>query len=221
MNPLPTIVYRAEFITPSGSSADTEAHLQAQRESEAEQFRRAQSGCPEAFSALVDVYGPRLLRYLARWTGNDQDAEDLTQETFLKAYRNLKQCAHARAVGGWLFTIARRTALNFQRARRSRPSHCVELPAELPESVPSRVVADADDGLWEIARGLPPDQFELLWLCYAESLTMAEMSRVLGCSTINVRVRLHRARRQLRQRLEKCGWQGEENARGASCPQRS
>jgi RNA polymerase sigma-70 factor (ECF subfamily) len=201
---LPTIVFRAEFHPPPEPASDSEAQAQAQaqKEFEAEQFRRAQSGCPEAFSALVDAYGPRILRYLGRWTGNDHDAEDLTQETFLKAYRNLKHCAHARAVGGWLFTIARRTALNFHRARRSRPSHCVELDSELAEPARSNPVADADDRVWELARGLAPAHYEVLWLSYAEGLSVAEVARVMGCSAINVRVRLHRARHLLRRRLE-------------------
>jgi RNA polymerase sigma-70 factor, ECF subfamily len=202
LNPQPTIEFRAEFITPPGRIAESESRLDARREFEAEQFRQAQSGCPEAFSALVDEYGPRILRYLRQWTGNEHDAEDLTQETFLKAYRSLKQCAHARAVGGWLFTIARRTAQNFHRARRSRPSNCVELPPEMAEPARSRVGADADDSLWEMARALGPEQHEVLWLCYAEGLSVAEIARVLSRSALNVRVRLHRARRELRRRLE-------------------
>ena len=197
-----TIVFRAEFHPPPGPTPDSEAQWQARKEFEAEQFRRAQSGCPEAFSALVDAYGPRLLRYLSRWTGNDHDAEDLTQETFIKAFRGLRQCAHARALGGWLFTIARRTALNYHRARRSRPSHCVELHPDLAEPPRSNPEADAADRIWELARGLEPEHYEVLWLSYAEGLTVAEVARVMGCSAINVRVRLHRARRQLRRRLE-------------------
>ncbi len=202
MNSVSTNVFRAEFHTPPEPTSDAEAQSPARKEFEAEQFRRAQSGCPEAFSALVDAYGPRLLRYLSRWAGNDHDAEDLTQETFLKAYRNLNQCAHARAVGGWLFTIARRTAMNFHRARRSRPSHCVELHPEMAEPARPNLGADADDRIWELARGLAPEHHEVLWLSYAEGLSVAEVARVMGCSAINVRVRLHRARRQLRRRLE-------------------
>jgi RNA polymerase sigma-70 factor, ECF subfamily len=202
LNPESTIVYRAEFMTPSEPALNPEAQLQARRESDSERFRRAQSGCPEAFSELVDEYGPRILRYLSRWTGNEQDAEDLTQETFLKAYRSLKQCAHARAVGGWLFTIARRTAQNFHRARRSRPSNCVELPPEMPEPERSNPGADAEEWVWEVARDLAPEQYEVLWLCYAEGLTMSEIARVMNHNAINIRVRLHRARRELRRRLE-------------------
>jgi RNA polymerase sigma-70 factor, ECF subfamily len=202
LNSVPTIAFRAEFHPPPEPTPDSEAPWPAQKEFEAEQFRRAQSGCPEAFSALVDAYGPRILRYLSRWTGNDHDAEDLTQETFIKAYRGLRQCAHARALGGWLFTIARRTALNFHRARRSRPSNCVELRPDMREPERASAGADADDRIWELARGLAPEHYEVLWLSYAEGLSVAEVARVMGCSAINVRVRLHRARRHLRRRLE-------------------
>jgi RNA polymerase sigma-70 factor, ECF subfamily len=202
LNPLPTIVFRAELNTPPGPTAGSEARPPAPSGLAAELFCRAQAGCPEAFASLVDEYGPRILRYLRHWTGNEQDAEDLTQETFLKAYRRLGQCSHARSLGGWLFTIARRSALNFHRARRSRPSNCMELHPDLPEPARANAGADADDRIWEAARTLASEYFEVLWLRYAEDLSVAEIGRALALSALNVRVRLHRARRQLRRQLE-------------------
>ena len=211
-------MHRAEFLTPSepasGSGARSAPELNL--------FRRAQSGCPEAFEALVDEFGPRILRYLRHWTGNEHDAEDLTQETFIKAYRALRQCSHAGAVGGWLFTIARRSALNFHRARRSRPSNCMELHPEMPEPERERAGTEAGDRVWEAARALAPEHFEVLWLRYAEDLSVAEIGRAMRRSALNVRVRLHRARRLLRRRLEAGGREhsfqlpGEKNTRNST-----
>jgi RNA polymerase sigma-70 factor (ECF subfamily) len=199
MGGLGTIVYQANL---TGSpepvpSSETDSGLSLMPD--VDRFRRAQSGCPDAFAALVDEYGPRILHYLRRWTGNEHDAEDLTQETFLKAYRGLARCSHVRALNGWLFTIARRTALNFQRARQCRPWPVQELSQELEE--PRDLESDAGDRLWEMARALPHEYFEVLWLRYGEDLSVSEVARVLGISGLNVRVRLHRARRQLRGQL--------------------
>ncbi len=198
------MVYRAELAAPSDPAADPGAGGHPPPAGELNNFERAQSGCPEAFARMVEEFGPRILRYLRHWTGNEHDAEDLTQETFLKAYRGLRQCSHAGAVGGWLFTIARRTALNFHRARRSRPSKCLELYSEIAEEGRSNG-SEISDWLWEAARALPSEHFEVLWLRYAEDLSVAEIGRALRWSQINVRVRLHRARGLLRRRLEADG----------------
>jgi RNA polymerase sigma factor (sigma-70 family) len=92
--------------------------------------------------------------------------------------------------------------MNFHRARRSRPFHCLELHPEMAEPARPNLGADPEDRIWELARGLAPEHYEVLWLSYAEGFSVAEVARVMGCSAINVRVRLHRARRQLRRRLE-------------------
>lgn len=202
MNPPSAIIYRADLSGSPEPVADPDVGLASDSVPGADHFRRAQSGCPEAFAALVDEYGPRILRYLRHWTGNEEDAEDLTQETFLKAYRGLGRCSHARALSGWLFTIARRTALNFQRARHCRPWPCLELPPELEEPSRDQSGTELGDRVWETARMLSQEYFEVLWLRYAEDLSVAETARVLGVSALNVRVRLHRARRQLRGQLE-------------------
>jgi RNA polymerase sigma-70 factor (ECF subfamily) len=210
------MIYRANLIGSSDPMTGPETDSGLGLTPEVERFRRAQSGCPDAFAALVDEYGPRILGYLRRWTGNDHDAEDLTQETFLKAYRGLARCSHVRALNGWLFTIARRTALNFQRARQCRPWPCMEVSPELEEPSGVESGSEAGDRLWEVARTLPEEYFEALWLRYAEDLSVAEVARVLGISGLNVRVRLHRARRQLRAQLTSGGESARSSEAGRS-----
>jgi RNA polymerase sigma-70 factor, ECF subfamily len=171
-------------------------------------IRAAQAGSLEAFDALVEAYGTRILNYLQQLTGNRHDAEDLTQDTFLKAHRCLDSIRNPDAFAGWLFTIARRTALNHFRAARSTE----ELPAEIPlhGTDPASLAADRDDkdDLWNVARTLKRDYFEVLWLRYAEGLSIQETAAVLRRTALHVRVRLHRARLQLARRLETRGnWQ--------------
>jgi RNA polymerase sigma-70 factor, ECF subfamily len=164
--------------------------------------REAQSGCPKAFETLVERYGPRIFGFLLQMTGNRHDAEDLTQETFLKAHRSLGRFRQPNAFVGWLFTIARRTALNHFRARRSTEELPVEVPVQGAD--PATLAAERDDqhDLWRVARTLKRDYFEVLWLRYAEGLSISESARALGRTGLHVRVLLHRARLQLGRRLE-------------------
>jgi RNA polymerase sigma-70 factor, ECF subfamily len=168
-------------------------------------MRAAHANELDAFAALVDQHGPRILNYLHQLTGNRHDAEDLTQDTFLKAQRNLARVRNPDAFAGWLFTIARRTALNHFRARRPTD--------ELPEEIafqggdPATLAAERDEraALWNVARTLKPDYFEVLWLRYAEGLSIQEIAQVLRRTALHVRVRLHRARLLLARRLQP-GW---------------
>jgi RNA polymerase sigma-70 factor, ECF subfamily len=168
----------------------------------------AQAGSPDAFGALVELYGARILNYLHQMTGNRQDAEDLTQDTFLKAHRCLGSVRNPDAFAGWLFTIARRTALNHFRGARSTE----ELPAEIPlhGTDPATLAAERDEreDLWKIARTLKSDFFEVLWLRYAEGLSIQETAGVLRRTSLHVRVQLHRARLELARRLAVRGMAG-------------
>src|SRR5437016_4932807 len=89
---------------------------------------QCKAGSLEAFALLVEHYQKRLFNYLCRLTGNSHDAEDLTQETFLKVYRSLHRFNSGQGFSTWLFTIAKRTAYNHFRSAK----HPQELPTEEP-----------------------------------------------------------------------------------------
>lgn len=175
-------------------------------------IRAAQAGNREAFGALVELYGARVLNYLHQMTGNRHDAEDLLQDTFLKAHRCLRTVRNPDAFAGWLFTIARRTALNHFRAARFTE----ELPEEIPLHGidPASLAAERDDydDLWNVARTLKREYFEVLWLRYAEGMSIQETARVLHRTSLHVRVRLHRARLLLARRLENRGVSGTKSS---------
>ena len=78
---------------------------------------RAKQGCMDSFEELVRRYQVPLLHFLARF-GNETDAEDLAQDTFIRAYRNLKRYRRRWRFSTWLFTIARRLAINSRRGKR-------------------------------------------------------------------------------------------------------
>lgn len=170
---------------------------------------RCRGGEDEAFAQLVEQCTDRLFNFLLKFTGNSHDAEDLAQETFLKVHRSLARFDPARSFLPWLFTIARRTALNHLRARRPTDP----LPDEFAETTaaaenPSTALAASDDHamLWRLARSrLKPRQYEALWLCYGEGFNVAEVAAVLRANSIYTKVLLHRARRALLRELAAVG----------------
>ena len=164
---------------------------------------RAQAGDPEAFGDIVRRHTDRVYQLLWRWTGNRADAEDLTQETFVRAYASLGRLDPARPFLPWLYTIARRAAASHW--RRARPVE--PLTDDLPEpSTPETPATHMEgiegaDAIWERARRLKPKQYQALWLRFGEGLSVAETARVLGITRLHVRVLLHRARAALTSQL--------------------
>jgi len=169
----------------------------------AELARRAGEGCVDSFALLVHQFSPRVFNYLLRMTRHHQDAQDLTQETFLKAYRALGRHQRPRSFQAWIFTIARRTALN--QFRSARPLEELRPDSQVDARDPSALAAEKDDrrSLWRVVNTLKPRQREVLWLHYAEGLSIEEAARVTNLGQIHVRVLLHRARAQLARRLRR------------------
>jgi RNA polymerase sigma-70 factor (ECF subfamily) len=163
---------------------------------------RVQQGSREAFEALVDRYGPRLLRFLHRKAGSLQDAEDLVQETFVRVYRYVHRYCPDRGFSTWLYTIAARLASTHRRRVRPAPAY---LDAEGPvEPSPLDRVSQREDkaSLWTLAKTLSENQYEVLWLRYAEGMQTPEIARVTGKSEVHVRVLLFRARANMAKRLQ-------------------
>ena len=164
---------------------------------------RSRNGCRASFEALVTHFEKRIFNYLFQLTRNLHDAEDLTQVTFLKAYQNIHRYQSTRAFRAWLFTIAKRTALNH--IRDTRPTDELGPHLEAAGEDPSEAMEreDSKSGLWNLARSLKPDQFEALWLRYGEGFSIAEICRVRKSNSLAVRVLLHRARAALAKKLRR------------------
>jgi RNA polymerase sigma-70 factor (ECF subfamily) len=158
---------------------------------------RSQAGCPESFERLLLRYENPVFNFLHQLARNRQDAEDLTQETFLRAYQSLYRYNPSLSFATWLFTIARRTAASHFRTAR----HFEELPEDdqAVEADPAKLLESQDEqnSIWRRARALKPKQFEVLWLRYQEGFSVAEIARIMRTNQIHVKVLLHRARASL------------------------
>ncbi len=159
--------------------------------------RLAQAGSSQEFDALARLFTPRLVRYLRRLTRRREDAEDIAQETLLRAVRNIDRYDPNRPFGAWLFTIATRLASNH--ARR-KPTVTLDAEPASNESTPHETLETKQEAqnIWARAqRILPARQHMALWLRYAEELDTHDIAEVLGLTRLHTRVLLHRARQAI------------------------
>lgn len=160
---------------------------------------RAQRGCVSSFDRLLRRFQTPMLQFL-RNRGAGADAEDLLQETFLRAYENIHRYSPQWPFSAWLFTIARRISINHHRANRPKVDQdaAKALAASTPE--PWHVMAAREDRgrLWDLAsRVLSEEQTTALWLHYVEDMPLQDIADVLGRSRGSVKVLLFRARQRL------------------------
>ncbi len=168
--------------------------------------RRSAQGSVASFDQIVLRFQSQIFNFLHLSTRHRQDAEDLTQETFCKAWRGLRGYNPALSFAPWLFGIARHAAASHFRAAE----HFDELPpdAGIVEENPAGLLATKDDSdaLWRLARTLKPRHWEVLWFRYGEQFSVAETARAMGTTQIHVKVLLHRARAGLAKRLAARGY---------------
>jgi RNA polymerase sigma-70 factor, ECF subfamily len=158
----------------------------------------------EALAFLNRLYGAAL-----RLTRNSADAEDLVQETYLRAFKSAHQYQPGTNLRGWLFTILHNTHLNQRRDRARDPvetdSEAVELASNAadgpatPEDELLRAVLDAD--LRDALDGLPEAFREAVWLRDVEQFSYDEIARIVQVPIGTVMSRISRGRRLLHDRL--------------------
>src|SRR5881394_1914735 len=96
---------------------------------------RARQGDGEAFRALVERHSRSVFRLAFRMTGNEQDAEDVVQESFLRAYRQLGKFDERASFGTWLYRIAANCSLDLVRSRKRRSEHLAPADPEMDDPV--------------------------------------------------------------------------------------
>ncbi len=178
--------------------------------------RAAKAGDVGAYEQLVHRYDRNVFRIAQHITQNREDAEDVVQDAFLKAYENLKNFQEQSKFYTWLVRIAVNEAL--MRLRRRRPERMVSLDEEVKteeDSMPREVAdwspnpeqlytqAELRDILTKTIQGLPSSFRTVFVLRDVEGLSTEETADALDLSIPAVKSRLLRARLQLRERLNK------------------
>jgi len=171
---------------------------------EREAIEACLSGDASAFDALVIRHQKSIQRVCYRFTGNTEDAADLTQEVFVKAYRSLSKFRGGSAFSTWLYRIAVNACLSFKASRKNRAEEWDEdhdIVAEGPsaeESLDSRMNAQTVHAALET---LPEKQRVTVIMKVLEERTHAEVAEILGSNVGTVKANLFFAIRNLRKHL--------------------
>lgn len=175
--------------------------------------KKTQKGDTTAFEQLVLAHQNQIYRLCFRMLGNAEDAADMTQETFLKAWRNLDRFQGDAAFSTWLYRLASNCCLDFLRSQKRRPT--VSMTTE-DDDGEEQTIEVADDSATpeeelllkeersEIARAmasLDEEQRQILSLRVVNDLSYTEIAEILDIKEGTVKSRLARARENLRKKL--------------------
>ena len=163
---------------------------------------QAQQGDPEAFTRLVEIHQRPVYNLCYRMLGNAQDAEDASQETFLRAYKALRHYDRSRPFMTWLLSIAAHYCIDQIRRRRMAVVSIEELPvSDLPDEPTNIEVKlerkEEQRQVQTLIEFLAPIDRALVVMYYWYDLSYEEISQALTLTESAVKSRLHRARRAM------------------------
>jgi RNA polymerase sigma-70 factor (ECF subfamily) len=174
--------------------------------------RAAKEGDLGAFSRLYDLYGKKILNYIFRLTGSRDEAEDLMQDTFVLAFRNLHSLKEASKFQSWLFRIAQNNV--FQRfrgktpqvesidARESEETPALDLPS-VEKGPEEQVLSRELERVVQKSIGELPEKYrEVFILSAIQRLSYQEISEIVGRSLASVKSDIHRARVEVRDKIK-------------------
>ncbi len=179
-----------------------------ERAREVEVIGRAQRGDAGSTHALIDAHKDRLHAFVWRMVRNHHDAEELCQDTFLKAFAALDSFNRRFRFSTWLFTIAYRLCLNQLRRKRSLTGEMDFSLISTGESDVSEHAAQSEEAarlkrlIWQAVDELSVSQRATVLLFYRQEQSCAEIAQVLQLPVSTVKSHLHRARARLREVLE-------------------
>ncbi|HEX6534232.1 MAG TPA: RNA polymerase sigma factor [Gemmatimonadaceae bacterium] len=172
--------------------------------SDADLVHRARAGDEVAFARIVARYRDRYARFALHMLGSAADAEDVLQDTFVRAYRSLGRCDDPSRFDSWLFSILINRCRTAGARRQRRESTLI-----LDDGALGRAAEDhpAERSAWreEIRLALtklPTDQREAFLLKYVEERSYEEMAALTGASVSALKMRVKRACERLRERLQ-------------------
>jgi RNA polymerase sigma-70 factor (ECF subfamily) len=182
------------------------------------------AGATTDSNAVAERYRDSIYRYILRLVGDQERADDLTQETFLRVHRRLADLKDAAALEAWLYRIATNICYDYFRNREHRqPALPLVSLAQDENSIVADEVSlrsdqlleqsDMSDCVLRYLTELPDSQREVILLHDLQGLTGPEIAEALGLSLDNVKIRLHRARARLKTALTE-GCEFTRNDRG-------
>ena len=196
--------------SPAVSAPPTEREIDLQHEEDEVLVRRTQNGDNAAFDVLVGRYKERLYATVYHMTSNHEDANDLVQDTFIKAYKSLRSFRGQSSFYTWVYRIAVNRTINFIKRRKNRSQYSLDdmdssiqtdpdLVELMSHVTPRREVAltELQQKLNEALQQLSEPHRAVVVMHDVQGMTHADIARVMKCSEGTVRSRLFYARQQL------------------------
>ena len=174
---------------------------------------RVRTGDSDAFRVLVERHSRPLFRLAYRMTGNQQDAEDVVQESLLRAYKQLARFDERASFGTWLYRIAVNCSLDVVRSRKRRNEYAAPVDSEMDDptlALPSRdpepdriaMSGEVRDRVAGAMTELSASERTAFVLRHFEGMCIEDVSRVLGCQPGAAKHSVFRAVQKLRRALE-------------------
>jgi RNA polymerase sigma-70 factor (ECF subfamily) len=178
-------------------------------------MERLMAGQDTALNDLMERHSTPVFHFLCRMVDNEDDANDLAQETFVRVFKSSGSFRTNEKFSTWLFTIAANLARNHFRWRSRHPAISLEtekaetgqtlgstLPSDAPAPNEQALATERAAAIRAAVGKLPEDMREVIVLCEWEELSMAEAATILETTPKAVESRLYRARQLLRERLK-------------------
>src|SRR6185503_20247936 len=167
------------------------------------------SGDQQAYALLVNRYQSYVFTLTLRFTKNREDAEEVAQDIFIKAYRALSDFKGNSKFSTWLYTIVNNTCITFLRKKKLE-THSLdnEKVFEVADSQDSGLRANQVEQKSKVAmvnnaiKMLGSDDAEIITLFYKSEQSLEEIAQILGLETNTAKVRLHRARTRLKEKMQ-------------------
>ena len=182
-------------------------------EDDAQLIQRILSGDDSAFNTLVQKYQKGVHALAWRKIGDFHYTEEITQDTFLQAYKNLSTLSNPDQFAGWLYVIATRLCIDWQRKQKFVPQSLQEVPVkEIEASAYTRYISEKQETasrerryeiVEKILKRLPESERTVVTLHYLGEMTAKEIGKFLGVSVGTIDSRLHRARKRLQNNEER------------------
>ncbi len=167
------------------------------------------AGKQNAFAYLVDRHKDHAYNLALKICGNHEDAEEIAQDSFVKAYRSLGNFRRKSSFATWLYRIVYNSAVSFVRVRKKGPLSLEDFPADVSDFKENNYTEEkAEEEYKKFLVGfalqkLNDEERGLIALYYFEELTTDEISEITGISKSNLKVKLFRARQKMLEIIEK------------------
>ena len=172
-------------------------------------IRKIQAGEEQYFTPLLKRYSRQVFSLMVKMTDNKEDAEELTQDVFLKVYRSLDSFHGNSSFSTWLYRIAYNTAISALRKQKQEWLSIEEgtfdnlAEEEAEDALEQSSREEQIERLEQALEQLPPDERALILLFYQQKKCVDEIAVITGLTASNVKTKLHRIRKKLLVRMLK------------------